>query len=148
MKVVFVSVSPPVGPSSDSSRRKRSQAMAPGATKAGSVGQESPGDRSTLPQTVLVSRECCHVARIGPSPLRWLVLVSNGLGLKKWVMICLSSSLNRVASGVKSARRSLRVACAGGLRQADVVLGADGVTHEERLVPRWHLNVGRARVAV
>ena len=59
------------------------------------------------------------------------------LGLKKWVMICLSSSLNRVASGVKSAKAT--PARARG--QADVVLGADGVTHEERLVPRWHLNV-------
>jgi len=47
-----------------------------------------------MAQTVLVSRECCHVARVVP--------FSNGLGLKKWVMICFSSSLNNVASGVKS----------------------------------------------
>ena len=31
-----------------------------------------------------------------------LVLSSNGLGLKKWVMTCLSWSVNNVACGVKS----------------------------------------------
>ena len=42
---------------------------------------------------MLVSRESCHVARIVP--------FSAGLGLKKWVVTCLSLSVNRVASGVK-----------------------------------------------
>ena len=55
-----------------------------------------------LAQTVLVSCESCHVARIG-------VPSSSGLGLKKWVMICFSLSSNRVASGVKSTRRSRRL---------------------------------------
>src|SRR5215510_7025085 len=70
----------------------RSQAMASGATKAESVeGIALP------PQTVLVSFECCHVARILPP--------SDGLGLtlKKWVVTCFPSTLsNSVASGVKS----------------------------------------------
>ena len=43
--------------------------------------------------TVLVSREFCHVARIVP--------FSDGFGLKKWVMICLRESVNKVACGVK-----------------------------------------------
>jgi hypothetical protein len=37
-----------------------------------------------MAQTVLVSRECCQVARAMP--------FSSGLGLRKRVMICLSSS--------------------------------------------------------
>ena len=32
-----------------------------------------------------------------------------------------------------------------GARHADVVLGTDGVTLEECLAPRWHLNVGGYR---
>jgi len=44
-------------------------------------------------QTLLVSRECCHVERGMP--------LSNGLALRKWVRICLLLSLNRVARGPK-----------------------------------------------
>src|SRR6266404_8643456 len=100
MKVVSVSVSPPVGALSSQTTVSRSQAMAFGATKAASE-EELPG--FTWPQTVLESRECCHVARIGPTATTaGLVLFSNGLGLKKWVVSCLPSSLNKVASGVKS----------------------------------------------
>jgi hypothetical protein len=54
--------------------------MAPGATKLG-LEEELPG--FTWPQTVLVSFECCHVARIMPAASTpGFVLVSNGLGLK------------------------------------------------------------------
>jgi hypothetical protein len=63
--------------------------MAPGATKAGSEEVAI-----ALAQTVLVSRECYHVARG--------VLLSDGLGLRKWVMACLSWSLNKVACGPKN----------------------------------------------
>jgi hypothetical protein len=70
-KVVLVSVSPPVGPSSVPVTVTLSQAMASDLTNAGSV-EESPGspgplDGLTLPHTVLESRACCHVTRIGPS---------------------------------------------------------------------------------
>src|SRR5882762_1050758 len=100
MKVVFVRVSPPVGPFSVLATVTLSQGMAFGATKARSE-EESPV--FTKPQTVLVSRECCHVTRIGPTATTaGFVLFSNGSGLKKWVVSCFSSSLNRVASGVKS----------------------------------------------
>jgi hypothetical protein len=47
-----------------------------------------------MAHTVLVSRECCQVARGVPD--------SSGLGLRKWVMRCLSWSLNKVACGPKS----------------------------------------------
>jgi hypothetical protein len=57
--------------------------MAAGATKSGS--EEAI---AWPPQTMLVSRESCHVARIVP--------FSAGLGLKKWVVTCLSLSANRV----------------------------------------------------
>ena len=44
----------------------------------------------TSPQTVLVSRECCHVARTMPAAATvGSALLSNGLGLKKWVVIFL-----------------------------------------------------------
>ncbi len=62
---------------------------------------------SAAAQTVLVS-EYCHAARIVPSATTLgLVLGSYGLGLKKWVMICLPLSRNRVASGVKSVQAKL-----------------------------------------
>src|SRR5262249_30020625 len=89
MKVVGVSVSPPFGPSWAPAAGSRSQGMASSATKWGWDEGIAPP-----PQTVLESFECCHVARIVPC--------STGLGLKKWVVTCLSLSLNRVASGVKS----------------------------------------------
>src|SRR5207302_11436636 len=102
MKVVSDSVSPPVGPLSAPTTVTKSQAMAFGATKAGSE-EELPG--FTWPQTVLVSRECCHVARIVPAATTaGFVLFSNGLGLKKWVVTCFPSSLNKVACGVKSTK--------------------------------------------
>src|SRR5437763_12238674 len=98
MKVVFHIVPLPVGPSSPLTSISRSQEISFGATKGASVENSF-----TLAQTVLVSRECCHVARIVPTATTaGFVLFSNGLGLKKWVVSCFSSSLNKVASGVKS----------------------------------------------
>ena len=84
MKVVCDSLSPPVGPTWAPTTCSKSQGIAPGATEAGSEELAI-----ATAQTVLVSRERCQVAR-GVSD-------SSGLGLRKWVMICLSSSLNRVA---------------------------------------------------
>src|SRR5580765_2753479 len=89
MKLVAVSVSPPVGPPWTPAIGSLSHGMASGATK-----RESDEEIARPPQTMLVSRECCHVARIVP--------FSDGLGLKKWVVTGLSWSLNKVASGVKS----------------------------------------------
>src|SRR5262245_4946596 len=91
MKVVPVSLAPPVGPACAPTTSTRSQGIAPGVTKIGS--EEDP---ITFPQTVLVSRECCQVART-MSP-------SKGLGLKKWVVTCSSRSLNNVACGVNNAK--------------------------------------------
>ena len=98
MKTVDANLCPPVGASSDPTTSSRSQGIAPGATKSRSE-EAAVG----MAQTVLVSCESCHVGRIIPSA--WtpaLVLSSKGLGLKKWVMICLLLSLNKVACGVKS----------------------------------------------
>src|SRR5215510_8074388 len=89
MKMVFVSVSPPVGPARTPTSFTKNHAIAPGLTKFGSV--EEP---ITWPQTVLVSLECCQVAR--------MTLFSNGLGLKKWVVTCFNRSLNNVACGVNN----------------------------------------------
>jgi len=76
--------------------------MEPCATKAESE-EEWPG--FTSPQTVLVSCECCHVARIMPSATTvGSALLSNGLGLKKCVVTSLLLSVNRVACGVKSVK--------------------------------------------
>src|SRR5215470_10265883 len=93
MKVVFTSLSPPVGPAKvpTSFTFTRSQAIEPGLTNLGSV--EEP---STRPQTVLVSREFCQVARMTP--------FSNGLGLKKWVVTCSTWPLNKVACGVNNVK--------------------------------------------
>src|SRR5262245_33354264 len=93
MKVVFVSLSPPVGPARNptSFTLTLSHAIAPGLTKFGSV--DIP---TTLPQTVLESLECCQVAR--------MTRFSNGLGLKKWVVTCSNSSLNNVACGVNNVK--------------------------------------------
>jgi hypothetical protein len=68
-KVVLVSLSPPVGPGSVPTTWSRSQGIAPGSTKLGSE------EAIAMAQTVLVSRECCQVARAMP--------LSSGLGL--WV---------------------------------------------------------------
>src|SRR5262245_21827596 len=92
MKVVFCSVSPPVGPARAPTFSTRSHAIAPGLTKFGSVE-----DPITRPQTVLVSIECYQVARM-------TLLFSNGLGLKKWVVTCFNRSLNNVACGVNNAK--------------------------------------------
>src|SRR5882724_1391570 len=89
MKVVSNSLLPPVGPSWAPTICSRSQGIAPGATKSGSEEVVI-----ATAQTVLVSRECCHVARGMP--------LSNGLGLRKWVMTCLSWPLNKVACGPKN----------------------------------------------
>src|SRR5262245_31679884 len=89
MRVLSESLSPPVGPSWAPTTSNKSHGIAPGATKAG-----SEEDWIAAAQMALVSRECCHVARGVP--------FSSGLGLRKWVMTCLSSSLNKVACGPKS----------------------------------------------
>src|SRR5215475_4546371 len=89
MKVVPVSLAPPVGPACAPTTSTRSQGIAPGMTNFGS--REDP---ITLPQTELVSRECCQVARTTPP--------SKGLGLKKWVVTCSPSPLNNVACGVNN----------------------------------------------
>src|SRR5262245_45971789 len=91
MKVVLVSLSPPVGPAwaPTSFTCTRSQGIAPGVTKFG-----SEEEAIARPQTVLVSLECCQVARTVPP--------SKGLGLKKWVVTCRLWSLNNVACGVNN----------------------------------------------
>src|SRR4030095_5464676 len=89
MNVVFVSLFPPVGPGSAPTTWSRSQGIAPGSTNVG-----SEEEAIIMAQMVLVSRECCQVARA--------IALSSGLGLRKWVMICLSSSLNNVACGPKN----------------------------------------------
>src|SRR5215510_4104628 len=91
MKVVLVSLAPPVGPVCAPTTCTRSQGIAPGVTNFGSVE-----DPITLPQTVLVSLECSQVAR--------MTLPSKGLGLKKCVVTCSARSLNNVACGVNNAK--------------------------------------------
>src|SRR5436190_24346549 len=88
MNFASLSASPPDGPSCAPTTVTSSHAMAPGATKAGS-DDALPG--RTWPHTALVSRECCHVARMVP--------FSIGFGLKKCVVSCLPDWLNSVASG-------------------------------------------------
>src|SRR4029079_1961552 len=97
MKVTSDNVLPPVGPSWLLTASSKSHATALGSTVS------VPSGWCTLAQTVLLSR-ACHVTRIVPLATTVAsILGSDGLGLKKWVMICLSSlSLNRVACGVKS----------------------------------------------
>src|SRR4029078_3381014 len=85
------SVSPPPGPSATPAFTSRTHGIAPAATSSG-VEVESI-ESTALAQTMLESRECCHVART--------VLFSSGLGLKKCVMTCLARCSNRGASGVK-----------------------------------------------
>src|SRR4029079_12228940 len=83
---VIVSLPPPVGPGRVPSSWSLTQATAPVLTKLAS------SDCSTaFAHTVLVSFECCQVARI------WPLL---GLMLKQCVVTCPPSSLNNVASGV------------------------------------------------
>jgi hypothetical protein len=58
MKVVFVNLSPPSGPSWVPSVSSRSQATAPGATKVGSVAEVA--EWIALAKTLLESWESCH----------------------------------------------------------------------------------------
>src|SRR5438093_2212543 len=98
MKVVWVSLWLPVGPTWVPATGSSSHGIAPSATNAGST-EDSAGGEVLLAQTVLVSRESCHVGRSLPA--------SSGLGLLKWVMICFSSptsTSNRVACGPKNAQ--------------------------------------------
>jgi hypothetical protein len=85
MKVVPVSLSPPVGPTwaPTSFTCRRSQAIASDLTKSGSV--KDVADWFTFAHTVLVSRECCHVERTTPFA-KGLETGSKGLGPKKWVV--------------------------------------------------------------
>src|SRR5882724_1494961 len=95
-KVVCARISPPVGPSCDPTAWSNNQGIAPALTKFGSL--EDPMGRA---QTALVSSEFCHVARGVP--------LSDGLGLRKCVMICWGISApftlkvrNKVACGEKN----------------------------------------------
>ena len=85
MSLVASSLSPPVGPSPTTAASSSSQGIAPGATKFGSAEE-----LIIWPQTMLESRECCHVG-FGS----WLY----GVGLRKCVNICWPSALNNVACG-------------------------------------------------
>src|SRR5690349_10917214 len=106
MNLVGFSVSSPVGPLRCPSTSSLSHAMASGATKAGSL--MNVAELSALAQTVLVSRESCHVARIWKLPITvGSVLASSGLGLKKCVVSCLPFSSNKVACGVNSANATV-----------------------------------------
>src|SRR5512134_3513330 len=87
---VGVNLSPQVGPSPTTTASSSSQGIAPGATKFG-----SEEDVLTWAQTVLESRECCHVGLSS-----WLY----GVGLRKWVNTCSLSWLNSVACGPKVAQ--------------------------------------------
>src|SRR5512138_1569708 len=98
MKVVPASLLPPVGPFWVPTASSVSQAIAVGSTVTAPFGE------CTFAQTALVSLYC-HVARIAPLATTFGSVLGSaglGLGLKKWVIICLPSSPNRVASGVKS----------------------------------------------
>src|SRR5206468_12806149 len=98
MKVVLVSLWPPVGPTWVPASGSSSHGIAPSATKAGSV-EDCAGGELLFAHTVLVSWESCHVGRSLPA--------SAGLGLLKWVMIWWSSpssTLNRVACGPTNAQ--------------------------------------------
>src|SRR3954447_12181495 len=80
MNAVLVRVSPPVGPSSVPTTLSKTQAIAPGLTKAGS-DEALPG--FAWPHTVLASPEWCHVARITPRETSaGLELFSAGFALK------------------------------------------------------------------
>ena len=108
--------------------------MAPGVTKTGVE------KGATMAQTVLVSLECCHVARGVPLSI-WvgaqevgddlLIVVIEQGGLRP-------EECPGEAGGGTHRRRCDQV----WARQADVVLGTDRETLEERLVPRWHLKGG------
>ena len=82
-----------------------------------------------------------HVARIAPSATTvGLVLGSGG----SWVGAEeVGDELITIVVEQRGLRREEHDRRRQCLRGADVVLGADGVTHEERLVPRWHLEVVR-----
>ena len=82
-----------------------------------------------MAQMVLVSRECCQVARGRSS--------SSGLGLRKWVMICLLN-LNKVAWGPNRTQPKPE-----SVGRHYVVLGTDGACLQEQLMPRWHLKISR-----
>src|SRR5512141_2758584 len=98
MKVTFESTSPPSGPASAPVLWRTSQGTEFFATKRAS----NDGGWNSFAQTVLVSRECCHVTRIAPSSDGFEPGSGFLFGLKKWVVSCASSSLNSVASGVNS----------------------------------------------
>src|SRR5262249_61778215 len=101
MKVVCVRKAPSVGPRPVPTTVSSNQGIAPGATKLGSVD-----DAIALAQTLLVSKELCHVARGMP--------LSNGFGLRKWVATCCRISAweklrvrNNVACGPKNVHEKL-----------------------------------------
>ena len=95
MKVVSVSVSPPVGPSSAPTAWSKSQGIAPGATKAGS---EEEAGAVAMAQTVLVSCECCHVARTCHHLTRSSAVGAEEVGDELLIVV----GSNKVACGPKS----------------------------------------------
>src|SRR5438067_8461775 len=100
-KVTSASLSPPIGPMPFPTAVNLSQATEFCATKSGSVTDVAESPAFAWAQTALESRESCHVARIVPlADNAGLLFDSKGFGLKKWVMICSSPSLDNVASGV------------------------------------------------
>ena len=116
----------------------RSQAMASGVDEGGIGGGVA---WLTWAQMMLVSRECCHVARMVPSATTaGLVFGSTGLGLKKCVVTWSPSLAEQ-----RGLRREEHEGNAGARGQADVVLRADGMAHEERFRSRRHLDVGGHR---
>src|SRR6266576_3210891 len=100
MTVVLDSVLPPVGPSWAPTTWSNTQGIAPALTKSG-----SREDAIARAHTVLVSTESSQVART--------VSLSNGLGLKKWVVSCAPWSLNNVACGVNRVQATRPIDFAG-----------------------------------
>ena len=130
MNVVFVNVTPPVGPAWNPvcSTSILSQGIAPALTKFASTE-----DSITLPHTVLVSRESCHATR--PMPFsRWVG--AEEMGDELFIPIVEQRGLRRKQHPVDAPERIYGLAF--------VVLCAEAATKEERLVRR-HLDVGGHR---
>ncbi len=104
--------------------------------------EQDPGNRTRLDEVGVGGRDVDH---LGPDDARVLRVLPRGAN---------RAALGRVGAEEMSDELPLLVVEQGGLwreegpgeatarGQADVVLGADGVAHEERHVPRWHLDVG------
>ncbi len=123
--------------------------------------EQEPGNRTRRDEGGVGgggNRHCPDGARVpGVLPSRanhprgvttWISVFLKRVGAEEVGDDLLSLSANKVACGVKRIQAKPRFGThrfgRGRVwaRHADVVLGADGVTLEERLAPRWHLNVG------